>query len=228
MREAASVTDYLTTWRALESAADQPAAVAGHLSFPAQTGEDRAVLDRLVARLVRVEAADERLGLVFSYARYDDEECLVECGAPYDGPAGSVPPSTLGVARVHNGLNWDYLGGGGMGFLGVEEGSVCEGGWEADALADAAEDNAEFLGRLRTAGLSVDDVESPMDYGQNWFIWDPTQTNALDEPVLYFVSHGDCVAVPVDSARDLAFGPLLLRVMAQDILDERTLKEAYS
>jgi hypothetical protein len=50
---------------------------------------------------------------------------------------------------------------------------------------------------------------------------------AMRSTNLYFVSHGDCVAVPVGSARDLAFGPLL-RIMAQDILGEHVLTEADS
>jgi hypothetical protein len=71
-------------------------------------------------------------------------------------------------------------------------------------------------------------VLSPSDYGQNWLIWHPIEKNAHGEPTVYFVSHGDCVATPVTRARDLAFGPLMLAIMAQEILGRDVLDEVYN
>lgn len=69
---------------------------------------------------------------------------------------------------------------------------------------------------------------SPSNYGQNWLIWNPAEKNLRGEPTVYFVSHGDCIAAPVERARDLAFGPLILRIMAQDILGRQIFDEVYS
>lgn len=222
------VSDHVPVWRAIIDSTDPQAALARHLGFLAASDECRQLLERLVGRLRRVETADNRLHLVFEYVEFPGEECVVECGAPYDGPDGDVPPSMLAVARVHNGIDWEYGGGGSIGFYGISDGAVLCGGWESEALTDAAEANAEFLARLDAAGLTPEDVASPGDYGQNWLIWDPVQRNALDEPVLYFVSHGDCVAEPVTEARDLAYGPQLLRLMAQDILGVQVFSAVYS
>jgi hypothetical protein len=219
---------HLVAWRAIAGSADPRAALTRHLSVLTNSDECESLLARLLERLRRVEIADDQLHLVFEYVEYPDEECVVMCDAPYDGPDGEVPPSMLAVARVHNGIGWEYGGGGGIGFNGVSDGAVPGGGWEYDALTDAEAENAEFLGRLAAEGLGPEDVESPGDYGQNWLIWDPVQRNVLGEPVLYFVSHGDCVAVPVTEARDLPYGPQLLRLMVQDILGVTMFSAVYS
>jgi hypothetical protein len=221
-------SDSVERWEALVDADDQRATVMAHLSQFASTPECHEMLARLMERFERVELDDERLVLVFTYAEYPDTECLVTCDVPYDGPAGDVPASTLAVARVHNGFVWEYEGGGWIGFNGVSDGVVQGGGWEWQALTEAAEANAVFLERLAAAGLKPLDVDSPSDYGQNWLIWDPTERNALGEPVLLFVSHEDCEAVPVVEARDLPFGAVLLRLMVQDILGEDVFGAVYS
>jgi hypothetical protein len=223
-----AVSAHLAAWRDIVDSADPKASLARHLAFLTASDDCRKLLERLLARLRRVQTAGDRLHLVFEYVEYPDKECVVVCLAPYDGPAGDVPPSMLVVARVHNGIWWEYGGGGGIGFNGLSPDGVPGGGWEYEALTDAAQENAEFLARLDAAGLGPEDVESPGDYGQNWLIWDPVQLNALGEPVLYFVSHGDCVAVPVDEARDLPYGPQLLRLMVQDILGEQMYSAVYS
>jgi hypothetical protein len=215
-------------WQAIVDSADQPAAVARHLSVLTASDQCRSLLDDLLQRLRRVEVVRDRLHLVFEYTEYPGEECEVRCRAPYEGPDGEVPASMLAVARVHNGIGWEYGGGGGIGFNGVSQGGVLGGGLEWEALTEAEQENAEFLARVHTAGLTPEEVESPGDYGQNWLIWDPAERNALDEPVLYFVSHGDCVAVPVDEARDLAYGPQLLRLMVQDIRGRPMFAAVYS
>jgi hypothetical protein len=88
--------------------------------------------------------------------------------------------------------------------------------------------NKDFLAQLSEAGLTVDDVVSPSDYGQNWLIWHPAEKNLRGELVIYFVSHGDCVATPVTRWKDLAFGPLMLAIMAQEILGQDALDEVYN
>jgi hypothetical protein len=224
----AGMSDHLTVWKAIVDSADQRAAVARHLRVLTASDKDRELLDRLMERFRRAEVSDSDNQLHLVFESVESDECVVECSAPYSGPDGDVPPSMLAVARVHNGMGWEYGGGGGIGFDGISEGGVCGGGWESDALTDAEDENAEFLGRLAAAGLDARDVPSPGDYGQNWLIWDPTDRNALGEPVLYFVSHGDCIAQPVTEARDLPYGSQLLRLMVQDILDETMFSAVYS
>lgn len=221
--------DYLTTWRNIVSSDDLPKAVREHLGFLADSEESRQLLDELVRGLVGARIARDELELVFQYAEYADEQCVVTCGAPYEGDTGDVPPSVTEVARVHNGIGWESFGGGGFGFWGFEDGVFTGGGgWEPEALEEAEVRNKVFLEQLREAGLTPGDVVSPSDYGQNWLIWNPVEKNLRGEPTVYFVSHGDCVATPVVRARDLAFGPLILHIMTQDILGKQVLDEVYS
>jgi len=155
---------------------------------------------------------------------------VVEFGPPYAGDTGGAPRSVGEVVRTHNGIGWESLGGGGFGFIGFYDDGcfVGGGGWEPEALTEAPEENRVFLDQLDAAALTPADVVSPSDYGQNWLIWHPVEKNVHGEPVVYFVSHGDCVATPVTRARDLTFGPLLLAVMVQEILGEEVLDEVYN
>lgn len=219
---------HLEQWRPMLDAPDPRAAVADHLAKLAATDECRALLPRLSRQLRRLETNDRGLLLIFEYVEYEGDECVVTCGPPYEGPAGDLPPSMLAAAAVHNGLCWEYAGGGFIGFAGLRDGRLVSTCWEPEILVDAGHENADFLQRLERAGLTTDDVESPADFGQNWLFWDPTERNALGEPVLCFVSHGDGVATPVTAARDLPFGAVLLRLMVQDILGEEVFEEVYS
>ncbi len=224
-----AVSDYLADWQRLVNADDRTAALTEHLAFLTDSPESDSRLAALLNALVDVRVAGERLELVFTYAKYDDEECVVELDAPYAGDTSDAPASVAEVARVHNGIGWESLGGGGFGFNGFADGVfVGGGGWEPEALTEAADDNAALLGQLAEAGHTVDDVVSPSDYGQNWLIWHPLEKNLHGEPAVYFVSHGDCVAVPVTRAVDLRFGPLLLAMMAQEILGHDALDEVYN
>ena len=223
------MTDHLNVWRGLVASDDLTASLLRHLAFLADSPESEAMLGDLLGNLVTARIENDSLELVFRYVEFDDETCVVGFRPPYAGDTSDAPPSVGEVARVHNGIGWESLGGGGFGFIGFHDGRfVGGGGWEPEALLDAAEENRAFLDQLDEAGLTPDDVLSPSDYGQNWLIWHPTEKNAHGEPAVYFVSHGDCVATPVTRARDLAFGPLMLAIMAQEILDRDVLDEVYN
>jgi hypothetical protein len=223
------MSDHETTWRAMVDGADQRVAVREHLRFLTGSPECERLLDDLMTQFVTARLAGERLELVFRYRKYDDEDLEVVCGPPYLGEVEGVPPSVVEVIRVHSAMGWESLGGGGVGFYGsAQHGFGGAGGWETEALEEAEEDNTEFLAGLATAGLTPEDVPGCCDYGQNWLIWNPVEKNALGEPPVYFVSHGDCVATPVKAARDLAFGPFFLRLMVQDICGTPVFTEIYS
>jgi len=214
-------------WRSIVDSEDQAAAVRAHLSFLTSTEECGKLLDRLMGQFVRADIDGERLTLLFTHAEFDDE-CLVECEAPYVGDA-DVPASYLAACHVHNGMALESIGGGWYAYGGCVDGRFANGGaWEWQALEEAGDDNAEFLTGLREAGLRPRDVLSPCDFGQNWLIWNPAERNSLGEPTVYFVSHGDCAAVPVDEVRDLGFGALYLRVLVQAIVGDDVLAAVYS
>jgi hypothetical protein len=219
---------YEATWRSIVDSPDAKVAIRQHLAFLAESDECERLLDALVALFVSVRISGGRLEVVLRYPDFD-HDCVVKFAAPYDGPAEGVPASVVKVVRIHNGIVAESFGGGWFGFWGFADGAfVGSGGWEYEALEEAEDDNAVFLDRLREAGLGPEDVQSPCEYGQNWLIWNPVEKNALGEPTVYFVSHGDCVATPVAGARDVAFGPLVLRVLAQGIADEEVFEEVYS
>ena len=221
--------DFLDAWRNMVSSEDLPTAVREHLGFLTDSEECRQLLDELLSRLVGADIAGDELELIFQYAEYPDEECVVTFDAPYAGSTSEAPPSVTEVVRVHNGIGWESLGGGGFGFRGFNEDVfIGGGGWESEALEEAEDSNSRFLEQLHEAGLTHHHVVSPSNYGQNWLIWNPAEKNLRGEPTVYFVSHGDCIAAPVERARDLAFGPLILRIMAQDILGRQIFDEVYS
>jgi hypothetical protein len=210
-------------WGALVADADPAAAVRRHLSFLARTPECERLLDALMANFLRVQATSDVLELTFRYTDFDDE-AVIELRRPYDGDTGGAPASVAEVVRVHGSIGWDSLGGGGIGFSGAVNGSW---NWEPEALIEAADRNEVFLRELDAAGLTYEDVDGAFDYGQNWLIWHPARRNALGEPALYFVSHGDCLAVEVKGAADLTYGQILLRLMAQNITGDEVFDEIY-
>lgn len=223
------MSDHEASWLAIVGSSDPKAAMAAHLAFLTDSDECRQLLNALMEQFVEVRLADQKLELVLRDRRYgDDEERVIGFAAPFLGDASGTPPSVVDMIRVHNGIEWEAGGGGWFGFYHSESGFGGSGGWEHDALEEAAEDNAEFLAQLAAAGLGPEDVQGCCDFGQNWLIWHPAEKNTRGEPVVYFVSHGDCVAVPVAGARELGFGPLILRVLAWDVLDDRVLDTVYT
>jgi hypothetical protein len=219
--------DHEAAWRAIVDSADQAAAVRAHLTFLTGAAEDERLLDEVMTQFVAARTEAGNLVLVFRYREFD-EELELECGPPFRGVAEGDPPSVVEITRVHCSMGWESYGGGGVGFYGsAEYGFGGSGGWDDTFLEDAAEDNAGFLAGLATAGLSAEDVPGCCDYGQNWLIWNPAEKNALGEPPIFFVSHGDCVARPVKAARDLPFGPFFLRLMVQGICGEDIFEEIY-
>lgn len=197
-----------------------------------QSAECEELLRRLVATardLSVYEDASLEFYVLPAGVDENDEDDLVKVifQAPFTGKVhAAVPPSMAAFCRHHNGVTWErYLD---FSFYGLgRSGGISEGGWESEALEEAGEDNADFLAELADAGMGPDDVCGPIDYGQNWLILHPAKKNALGEDALYFVSHGNCEAVEVKRARDLGWGPIMLRVMVQDMFGRSGFGEVY-
>ncbi|MBW1295030.1 hypothetical protein [Aquimarina litoralis] len=197
-----------------------------HLSFMIKNKEDEKILDLIIAQFLKAEIDSNKLLLTFRSEAYD-EEVVLECNAPFETEKG--PKSWIEVSKVHNGISWESLGGGYLGFNGIQEGgSAIEQSWEYYFLEEAEEENEEFITSLKDNGYGIEDTEGIIDYGQNWVIAHPGKINQLGEPTLYFVSHGDCEAVLIEEAQNLEMGQVLLRVIAEYILDEDYFEETYN
>ncbi|WP_299442434.1 hypothetical protein [uncultured Aquimarina sp.] len=214
-------------WKHLIGGQENKEVIREHLSFMIKNEEDRTILDNIITQFLKAEVQNNQLLLTFQHAEYDDEEVILECQAPLIAKKG--PTSWLDLAKVHNGISWESLGGGYLGFNGIQKnGFAVEQSWEYEALEEAEEENAEFINSLKEAGFTVADTEGILDYGQNWVIAHPGQMNKLGEPTLYFVSHGDCEAVLIKEALDLEMKQIVLRVIAEYILDADYFSETYN
>lgn len=223
------MSDHEASWSTIVGSHDPKAAVCAHLAFLTESDECRRLLDAVMERFVEVRLAGPKLELVLRDGKYGgDDERVIGFAPPFAGEAGDTPPSVVDVMRVHNGIEWEAGGGGWFGFYHSDTGFGGSGGWDSTALEEAADDNAAFLAQLAAAGLGPEDVQGCCDLGQNWLIWHPAEKNTRGEPVVYFVSHGDCAAVPVASARELGFGPLLLRILAWDVLGSEVLDTVHT
>lgn len=176
------------------------------------------IFNRLFENVQSVDVEEGRMTV--TVVNDEDEECAIEFEPPFTGEAADdVPPSYLELVRNFNGIGYEgYLPMGMNGLRNDASISSACGGWECEALEEG--DNDEFLAKLKDAGFDVSDVPGPIDFFQNWIILNPAEKNELGEPAVYFVSHGDCEAVPVKEAANLKWGPLMLRVLAQAILRE--------
>ena len=212
----------------LETAPDQRSALFEYLKpLLTQSPECEKLLERLLEGFQELSLSGDG-GFEFSFSdTREDEEYTVTFLEPFTGtPDESVPSSMIDFCRVHNGVEWTgYLDSGFNGL--TDNGEVASGGWECEALEEAEKSNADFLKKLKDAGLEVDDVPGPFDYGQNWLILHPGEKNKIGESRLYFVSHGDCKAVPVKAAENLRWGPIVLRVMVQNMLGRSGFTEVY-
>jgi len=214
-------------WEHLIGGQENKDAIRKHLSFMIKNEEDRTILDNIIKQFLKAEVENGQLLLTFQHAEYDDEEVLLECQAPFIAEKG--PTSWIDLAKVHNGISWESLGGGYLGFNGIQEnGCAIDQSWDYSYLEEAEEENEEFINSLKENGYGVEDTEEIIGYGQNWVIAHPGQMNELGEPKLYFVSHGDCEAVLIEEAQNLEMKQVILRVLAEYMLDEDYFSETYN
>ncbi|MDY8138532.1 hypothetical protein [Aquimarina sp. 2201CG5-10] len=217
----------INIWNPLIGGQEKKEAISKHLSFLCKNEDDIKALHKIMNQFIKATADNDRLLLTFQHALYDDDEVIIECLAPFTGDQG--PKSWVEVANIHNGIFWESLGGGYIGFNGLQEkGYAIDQSWEYEALEEAEEENSEFIESLTKHGYGTEDTEGIIDYGQNWVIAHPGKMNQLNEPTLYFVSYGDCEAVLIQKAQNMTMGQVLLRMIAAYILDEDYFSEIYN
>ncbi|MHA7060021.1 hypothetical protein ACWGOQ_0022530 [Aquimarina sp. M1] len=214
-------------WKHLISEKENKNIIRKHLSFLTKNEEDSTIIDAILAQFLNAEVYNNQLLLTFQHAEFDDEKVVLECQPPFKAESGTA--SWVNLAKVYNGISWESLGGGYFGFTGIQEnGSTIVQNWDCSYLEKAEEENEEFINSLKEAGFSINDTEEIIDYGQNWIIAHPGKLNQLGEPTLYFVSHGDCEAVLIEEAQNLSIEQVLLRVIAEYILDVDCFSETYN
>ena len=224
---------HLLAWQELLASESPAQAVRNYLDgFLTQSDECKDLLDKIMTHFKQVSINGEELQMVFE-SQYKTES-LIRLKPPYDKDVEGYPASFMRVIKVHNGISWKAGGGGYFGFGGFEydedddEVRFNGSSFESDCLEEG--DKESFLDALDDKGLSIEDVISPMDYGQNWIIWNPLKKNKVKEPELCFVSHEDCAVAPIKKAKDLHFGPFFLRVIYLNIVDyhSEVLDEVYN
>nr|WP_208861962.1 WGR domain-containing protein [Leptospira barantonii] len=229
--QAGASANYLETWKELCESKNLPETFFKHFSFLTETKEDQEILTKLSAQILKIQI-DSSENVLVAELKYGDpsfsEPCEIRCNPPFtNSPAKGLPKSYVKTSQVHNGIYFEDLGGGCIGFFGInEKGNMNEGGWEPEALEEG--DNEEYLEALEEKELSVDDVPCIIEFGQNWILSDPLKKTAHKEPAYLFVSHEDCEAVKIPGTDSLLFGQVLLRILAQRILDIDFFPEVYS
>lgn len=200
-----------------------------HFSFLVKTEEDHSILDDLSKTVQSFEKDDSgAVRCELSIVDLDDEMAELICPPPFTGSvAADVPAGFVALAQKHNGIYYEDLGGGVIGFLGLsDDGTIESGNWEWEAVEEG--DNEEYLEQLEEADIAASSIVCPLQFGQNWILYDPLKRATTGEPALLFLSHGDCELVPIPESDGLTLSQVLLRILAQRILDRDYFEEVYS
>jgi predicted DNA-binding WGR domain protein len=130
----------------------------------------------------------------------------IECEPAFKGtPNDWVPKSYAAIATHFNGISWESMGGGSVGFGGLNDHGDPEydWGWDFSCLEEGGEERDD-----------LEDAWPAFGCGQNWLLFDPVIKNKRGEAALGCVSHESCIWEQVDSANDLSYAGVLLRLMA--------------
>ncbi len=183
-------------------------------SFLCETEEERQILTNLAKRVEKVEQTAEG-GLNISIKSVDSEEAeIIECEPAFAGKAEAwLPKSYVEIAKHFNSIIWESIGGGAIGFGGLDETGklACDWNWEPEYLEETMEDEAEreiYMKAVAAFGCA-----------QNWLLFDPIKKNQRGEAALVCWEHDCCEWNIVESADQLSYGGVLLRLMAQYFLD---------
>ncbi|TGN01136.1 WGR domain-containing protein [Leptospira yasudae] len=228
-----SSANYLDVWKEVCESKNIKEGFYKHFSFLVSTNEDKEILAKLSAQVSKIYIDPKGTALV-AELRYSDPDfkdstpATIRSYPPFtDSPAKGLPKSYVKTAQVHNGIYFEDLGGGSIGFFGMSaNGTINEGGWESEALEEG--DNEEYLESLENKELSIEDVPCILEFGQNWILSDPLRKTDHKEPAYLFISHEDCEVVKIQAADRLLFGQILIRIFAQRILDIDFFEEVYS
>ncbi|AXR67800.1 molybdate metabolism regulator [Leptospira mayottensis] len=182
-----SSSNYLETWKELCASKNIKEEFFKHFSFLAESNEDKEILSKLAAQVLHIHVDQEEALIV--ELKYNDpdfsELCEIRCNPPFTGgPPKGLPKSYVKTAQVHNGIYFEDLGGGAIGYFGIsEKGKIIEGGWEPEALEEG--DNEEYLETLEEKELSIDDIPCIIEFGQNWILSDPLKKRFIRNRVIY-------------------------------------------
>ncbi|WP_232380781.1 WGR domain-containing protein [Leptospira ainlahdjerensis] len=225
-----SPADFLSEWKSTLDSNPPKEAFIKHFSFLTENEEDKDILKKLSESLISFSVNETEKTLIAEIKIKDlaDENAKLICRPPFTKfPEKSLPKSYVKTTKIHNGIYYEDFGGGSIGFFGLDEnGKINVGGWEPEAIEEG--DNEEFLEALENKELSLDDVPCIIEFGQNWILSNPLKKTIHKEPAYLFVSHEDCEVVKIQEADRLLFGQMLLRVLAQRILDIEFFPEIYS
>jgi len=172
--------------------------------FLCETSEDKTLLEALSYLVKNIKKTDTG-GLEI---KINDD--VIECNPPFTGkPNIWVPKSYAAIATHFNGISWESIGGGDIGFGGLNDSGDPENdwGWDSSYLEEGGEERDDLA-----------DATPAFGCGQNWLLFDPVKKNKRGDAALAFVGHDGCTWELVESANDLLYGSVLLKLMAQYFL----------
>ena len=195
----------------ISDASNDPAARLQTLLQPlCSSDDDRRILNELCTAVV--EMTDDTI--IFN----DDMECEYQAGGTVAADA-DLPQSFGKIGNVVQYLYWDG-GGPEVGFALDDDGMSSADGWMFDELRH---DSPEECARVEAAGS----VEASFLAGQNALFFDPTTRLKNGEPGMAFVSHEGGGWDSVKSVASLDYGQILLRMMADAMIDSHHIPEIY-
>jgi len=188
---------------------DPPARLRALLEPLCPNDDDLVILNGLCAAVI--EMTDKTIVFI------DDMECEYVAGGAVLSHA-DLPQSFSKIRGTVKYLCWD--GGGPVGFGLDDEGASDADDW---MFAELRHDRPEECARVEAAG----NVVASFLAGQNALYFDPTAKLANGEPGLAFVSHEGGGWNSVKSVASLDYGQILLRMLADAMIDSNHIPEIY-
>ncbi|MBM9500835.1 WGR domain-containing protein [Leptospira sp. 201903071] len=225
-----SSVDFFSEWKSTLDSNSQEEAFIKHFSFLTENEEDRDILKKPSENLIyfSLNEKEKTLNAEIKIKNLGDENAELICRPPFTKiPEKGIPKSYIKTNQIHNGIYYEDLGGGSIGFFGLDgKGKINAGRWEPEAIEEG--NHEEFLEALENKELSLEDDPCIIEFGQNWILNDPLKKTIRKEPAYLFVSHEDCEIVRIQEANQFLLGQILLRVLAQRILNIEFFAEFYS
>lgn len=204
----------------------------GYLEHKAKSVEDADTLPagqlrKLLGGLCSTEADEEILQkLCNGVVRIDDNLIVFEddCECEYDAGGTivyqeDIPRSFSEIKQVVSSLCWDG-GGPEVGYAIDDDGMPAADDW---LFGELRYDSPQECERVEAAGKVIASFLA----GQNGLFFDPTAKLSNGEPGLAFVSHEGGGWVSVKSAANLNYSQILLRMLADAMLETSYITEIY-
>ncbi len=196
-----------------------------------ESGDAGAQLRGLLGSLCQTDADEEVMQALCSALRDFDDETLTfedddgdewEVSYVRGGdviPHDSTPASFSKIATCVAEMYWDG-GGPEVGFALDDDGSSAADGWLFDEIKS---EYPEVCEKLEAAGGPIASFLA----GQNALFFDPIETLSNGEPGMAFISHEGGGWVVVESMRDLDYGQILLRMLADAVTGSDHIPEIH-